>query len=360
MIKFQAIIQPGNEKFVHHMILYECTEVEKEKFAHHLDEEYTECYTEDNLPKFPFCLTLTYGWAVGGDDFVLPNMTGFPLNIPEVKWFLLEIHYDNPGLEKGVVDNSGFRITYTPKLRKYDAAILGVGNLWYPCMFVPPEQDNFIVSGHGHPSCLNQRIPPEGIKVFAALLHSHVIGKKITLRHFRGDEELPPLARDLNYDFNYQEFRISVKERILLPNDHLILECIYDSSRRTKPTFGGLSTREEMCLTFLAYYPRLSISFVTSCPSPFRVVKRLGVKEMSDDDRFVISPLTGKNESYFDFLNSYPWDNSSANSVQEAMRYSPQLNVCSDRGGKGILSFTLSRYPSVRKIYQERNECDKN
>ncbi|XP_023210778.1 DBH-like monooxygenase protein 1, partial [Centruroides sculpturatus] len=304
IIHFNTVIEPGNEKIVHHMILYECTNVETEKIAPYLNEEYTECYTKDNLPKFPFCFTLTYGWAIGGESFIFPDQVGLPLGIPEVKWLLLETHYDNPSLKRGIVDNSGFRITYTPKLRKHDAAVLAIGNLWYPCMFIPPKQKEYIVAGHAHPSCLRQRLPPEGIKIFGFLLHTHLLGKKVIVRHFRNGEELIPLAKDLNYDFNYQ---------------------------------GGLSTRKEMCLAFFAYYPRLKISFLASCPSPFNVMKRLGVKEMSDDDRFVISPSTGKNQSYYEFLNTYPWDYQSVNSVQNAMRYGPQLNICADRGGKGIL-----------------------
>ncbi|XP_067141855.1 DBH-like monooxygenase protein 1 [Centruroides vittatus] len=237
IIHFSTVIEPGNEKFVHHMILYECTGVETEKIAPYLNEEYTECYTKDNLPKFPFCFTLTYGWAVGGDTFIFPDQVGLPLGIPEVKWLLLETHYDNPSLKRGIVDNSGFRITYTPKLRKHDAAVLAVGNLWYPCVFIPPKQKEYIVAGHAHPSCLRQRVPPEGIKMYAFLLHSHLIGKKLKVRHFRNGEELLPLARDLNYDFDFQQFKYLPEERTVLPSDHLVVECTYDSSRRAKVTF---------------------------------------------------------------------------------------------------------------------------
>ncbi|XP_067141857.1 DBH-like monooxygenase protein 1 homolog [Centruroides vittatus] len=359
VVKLEAIIEPGNEKIVHHMILHECTGVETDRIAPYLNEEYTECYTEENVRKFSFCFNIIGGWAVGGESFIYPDQAGLPLGIPEVKWFLLEIHYDNPSLKRGIVDNSGFRITYTPKLRKHDAAVLAVGNLWYPCVFIPPKQKEYIVAGHAHPSCLRLQVPPEGIKIYSFLLHSHVIGKQIIVRHFRNREELLPLARDLNYDFNFQQFKYLFEERTVLPNDQLVVECVYDSSKRDKVTFGGLSTKEEMCLAFFGYYPKINISVLFTCPSPYNIVKRLGVKEMSDDDRFVISPSTGKNQSYYEFLNTYPWDYQSVNSVQNAMRYGPQLNFCPGSGNI-LTSLVLARYPRVQKIHKQTYKCKSN
>ncbi|XP_067141859.1 DBH-like monooxygenase protein 1 homolog [Centruroides vittatus] len=287
----------------------------------------------------------------------LPKNVGFPIGLPNLVWYLLEVHYDNPGLEKGVVDSSGLRITYTSRLREHDSGTLTIGSLWYPCMFVPPKQEEFTISGHAHPSCLRQRFPPEGIKVYATLLHSHIIGKTITVRHFRGNRELEPLSRDRNYDFNYQEYRTLPRERTVLPTDHLIVECVYDSSERSTPTYGGVSTKEEMCVAFLGYYPRLNMSGALSCPSPSNVLKAIGINEVSSDERFVVSPLTGKNESYFSFLDSYPWDKRSIKAVQRSMKFSPHITICFDRGGKAIINPILARYPRIRHFYTDKNTC---
>lgn len=51
------------------------------------------------------------------------------------------------------------------------------------------------------------------MKVFAVLLHSHLIGKKMSARHIRGDTEMEPLAEDLNFDFDYQDLRTLSEER---------------------------------------------------------------------------------------------------------------------------------------------------
>jgi len=56
--------------------------------------------------------------------------------------------------------------------------------------------------------------------VFAVMLHTHLIGSALRVRHFRGDEELLLLAKDEHYDFNFQETRhlpheVAVKKVVL-------------------------------------------------------------------------------------------------------------------------------------------------
>ncbi|XP_023242131.1 proteoglycan 4-like [Centruroides sculpturatus] len=154
-----------------------------------------------------------------------------------------------------------------------------------------------------------------------------------------------------------KEYRRFPEERLLLPNDHVIVECTYDSSKKNHTTFGGLSTHEEMCLAFLSYYPKQNISAATSCPIPSNVLKSIGVEKLSEDEKSVVSPLTGKNESYYDFLDSYSWDEISVNQIQKAMMYGPHINFCLDTNGKGIKNYILSRYPKVKRSYKEPDIC---
>lgn len=58
---------------------------------------------------------------------------------------------------------------------------------------------------------------PSGIHVFAVLLHAHLAGRGIRLRHFRKGEEMKLLAYDDNFDFNFQEFQYLKEERTILP-----------------------------------------------------------------------------------------------------------------------------------------------
>ena len=66
---------------------------------------------------------------------MFPYHVGQPIGGEErAGYFLLQIHYDNPDMDTGVVDNSGLSILYTDKLREHDVfnVNLGVGvNILY-------------------------------------------------------------------------------------------------------------------------------------------------------------------------------------------------------------------------------------
>ena len=67
--------------------------------------------------------------------------------------------------------------------------------------------------------------PQGGIRVFANLLHTHLLGVSITLHHLRasdqcrsgsGIEELKPIDANPIYDFNFQE-TVHVNEVVIRP-----------------------------------------------------------------------------------------------------------------------------------------------
>lgn len=84
---------------------------------------------------------------------------------------------------------------------------------------------------------LVQMFPDQGIKVISVVLHSHVAGKRLRLRHIRQGHELARIAEDDHYDFNYQQTRVLPQEVLIKPGDELITECVYQTPNRTEPTF---------------------------------------------------------------------------------------------------------------------------
>ena len=84
---------------------------------------------------------------------------------------------------------------------------------------------------------LFQMFPQTGIKLVSVVLHSHLAGKKLRLRHIRNGQELPRVAEDDHYDFNYQQARVLSQEVSVLPGDELVTECVYQTPNRTEPTF---------------------------------------------------------------------------------------------------------------------------
>jgi hypothetical protein len=91
-----------------------------------------------------------------------------------------------------------------------------------------------------------QTLPQTGIKLVSVVLHSHLAGKKIRVRHIREGRELPRIAEDNNYDFSYQQSRILPHEVAVLPGDELVTECVYQTPNRTEPTFVS-----RMAFTFM-------------------------------------------------------------------------------------------------------------
>jgi hypothetical protein len=91
-------------------------------------------------------------------------------------------------------------------------------------------------------------------------------GHGLVLKQYRnGAEVTPPIDQDLHYDFNFQQIR-TIPSRKIYPGDKLELTCKYRTQNRNSTVFGGLGTYQEMCLTFLFYYPRSPVTYCTSSP----------------------------------------------------------------------------------------------
>ncbi|KAL0967362.1 hypothetical protein UPYG_G00251280 [Umbra pygmaea] len=280
IIRIEPLIQRGHENLVHHILLYQCDSRlnERELYFGH------ECYHPNMPDSFLTCETIVFAWAIGGEGFTYPPHVGLsigtstdPVNV------LMEIHYDNPFLQQGMVDSSGLRLFYTPELRQYDAGVLEIG-VWVSLYhMLPPGMPEYVSEGHCTRECLQESLGqemPGGVRVFAVLMHAHLAGRALRTRHFRKQEELQPLSHDEGFDFNFQEFQLLKEERLLLPSDNLITECKYNTKGRKSMTWGGLSTRDEMCLSYLLYYPRVNLARCESLPEITGQLKFIGVKEI--------------------------------------------------------------------------------
>ncbi|KAJ9595614.1 hypothetical protein L9F63_013190, partial [Diploptera punctata] len=220
-----------------------------------------------------------------------PRDVGYPLNSEAgSRYLMMETHYSIPPLEVDMSDSSGIRVYYTESLRDNDAGVLSVGLDPNWRHIIPPGQPHVVSEGHCISTCTQHAVPPTGINMFAATLLTHLIGRKVRLRQIRNGVELPPIAADSNYDPNYQEFRQLVKPVQVHKGDHLIAECVYNSVGRSTITLGGLTSREEMCLVFGYYYPRMDLSLCHSLPSLPTVLHSLGIQELwpNDSSRIVL------------------------------------------------------------------------
>ncbi|XP_026481393.1 MOXD1 homolog 2-like [Ctenocephalides felis] len=305
--------------------------------------------------------------------FYLPQEAGYPIDPSSNRFYLMETHYNNPfyssmeqmssisGTGATMVDSSGLRLYYTPILRKHDAGVLSVGMEPNWRHIIPPAQKAVISEAHCVSDCTKRALPQNGISVFAVIMRTHMIGRRVRLRQIRRGTEQPPISADGNLDFDYQEYRRLGSPVRVLPGDHLIAECTYDSSERAAITLGGLTTREETCLVFALYYPRQKE--LTSChslPSLPTVLHSLGIQELhsgSNPIRIARPPeLAGMTlESR---LVSYDWENQ-LDSFQEATRRGSFKPLCWT-SKPSLLPGTEnleSHYPNITRPYIAPDSC---
>ncbi|XP_065314626.1 dopamine beta-hydroxylase-like [Gordionus sp. m RMFG-2023] len=256
IIKYQSKISKETENVVHHLMLFHC---QIPKFI--IPDFYEGPSDTPNEPKlYKKCKKVIVAWAMGAQPFIFPQEAGLTLGGSDQSLYVvLEAHFNNPNNYDGILDSSGFSIYLTSKLRKYDTGFLEIGYEYSPKLMIPPGQEKFLVHGYCVPECTNGGIPTSGITVFANQFHTHLLGKKIIARIIRNGVEIGELNRDNHYSPHAQEIRLLPKIVTLYPGDQLIVTCFYDSSMKKIITNGGLATTDEMCITYLFYYPRVNL-----------------------------------------------------------------------------------------------------
>ncbi|KAG5898697.1 hypothetical protein JTB14_030647 [Gonioctena quinquepunctata] len=299
IVGFEPLIGRDHSNMVHHMIMHECELDSTDDLA--VWEAFSKengrlCYA--NMPPlWDKCLTPLVAWAVGSKGENFPNHVGLPLADKKNSFYMLEVHFDNPTM-KSASSTSGLRLHYTSELRENEGGILITGVAPSTLHFIPPYQAEYKTAGYCSIDCTKEVIPKDGINVVSVMLHSHLAARKLRLRHIRAMKELSPLAEDNRYDFDYQQSRPLSQDTPILPGDGLITECTYSTLGRDKPTLGGYSTKDEMCLAFVLHYPRTQLSGCYSIPPVKYFFETLGIKEFYGKDMNNIEKalLEGKTE----------------------------------------------------------------
>ncbi|XP_062324362.1 DBH-like monooxygenase protein 1 homolog [Osmerus eperlanus] len=329
----QPMIQPGHENLVHHILLYQCdSNLSEEELEHG-----HECYHPNMPDSFNTCQAIFFAWAIGGEGFTYPPHVGLSIGTAtDPVYVLMETHYDNPGLLSGLQDSSGLRFYHSATLREFDAGVLETG-MWVSLYhMLPPGMEDYTSQGHCTNQCLQEALGeemPGGVRVFAVLMHAHLAGRAITTRHFRDNQELPPLSHDAEFDFNFQEFQLLEEETPVLPTDSLITECKYNTAGRRNVTWGGLSTREEMCLSYLLYYPRVNLSRCESLPLIMGQLNFIGVRDIQPTWPFLVkSPKRYSNMTVTAALETFRWTRRRGQAFNQLVLQLPINIRCSKLG----------------------------
>lgn len=358
-------------KFVHHMLIYECPLITSNNIAQ-LNSMSGECASSG----FPVAgcrgAKVLAGWAIGGQDFYYPRDVAYRTGLSfSDEYAVLEIHYDNPNELKGFVDSSGIQFSYTRQAPKHLAGVITLGHHVASNMVIPPGQEQYSIGGVCSGMCTNQFLQDQPITLFGALLHTHLAGKTVELRHFReteecgGTQELEPIEQNLNYDVDYQQVNLFPKQTEVEPGDSLVVYCRYNTVGREIVTLGGEGTLDEMCLTFLFYYPRRDLTFCTSLPVPSTAYAPLQNILMGEDygllqEKFLNFGVT-QSQNITSLLEPVQWTRELSCDLQESTMTNNVIQICLD-DFRSFDPASLSQVglPDVKCPYKSPSlsECD--
>ncbi|XP_021961495.1 DBH-like monooxygenase protein 2 homolog [Folsomia candida] len=315
-----------------------------------------------------FCQEYLYVWAKGGKKMTFPPNTGYPIGEEEETdreyFYMLEVHYDNPDEIAGLRFETGVSFYYTNEIREHDAGLLMVGHQVNQALTVPPNTTSFVTVGHCASSCTQEKLPQDGIKVFNSLLHSHLSGRKLKLRHFRGTEELPWLDYDDHYDFDFQQNKHLNSEIVVFPGDHMTYECTYDSSwRKGQVVIGDLSTRDEMCEAFMWYYPKINVDICSSSYNVEQSLADLGitnytyVDKVGQPDIYIIEPANLRGDYEDSLANKFVWTEEFKREMENKRRNSLHDGQCFGLKDMEAPAEFRVGYPEISKIYEPEDIC---
>ena len=266
IVAIEPLIQEANAPHVHHIVVHRC------KAGKFFDDHVkpvacTPDRADDPLDMHSHggdsptgssggaCEGLVYVWAAGADLFVSPEDAGIPYGAGENSHFIVEIHYDNPERIPGIVDSSGFRIHWTENLRKHDAATLTVGDgIVSDGTSIPARSPD----DHRQYTCPEECTSrfTDDIHVFGTAPHMHYTGRTIWTTVTRGGKYYSDLDRKEYWNNGFQKAIYRDKTFTIKPGDRLTTHCVFDTRRMGRPVSFGSTTKDEMCMDFIFYYPR--------------------------------------------------------------------------------------------------------
>lgn len=217
-------------------------------------------------------MDLIHPWEAGSPQtFELPQEAGIPLGKDDgYRAFRVEVHYHNPRRESGLVDKSGVRLYYSVSKRPHVAGLMLLGDYMlklrgsYTVGRSAREKFNTTnASGMKHsfycpPSCfskdrLGARIDSNAsssnnVTVFREVLHMHQSGERMTNIRLDANGSIVQASEANRFDFSRGAGYAS---RVDLPYQ-ISTTCYF----LTRDVVWGSSSDQEMCQSFLWYYPK--------------------------------------------------------------------------------------------------------
>jgi hypothetical protein len=197
--------------------------------------------------------TVDYTWTGERPTEWTPQQVGYPIGGPEnggKARFLWQVHFEGATTYTG-----GFNAYITKNLRKYDAGNFEQGDV--KGISIPAMSTATHVATCTPDMTTQKLVHP--IYVYASMLHAHLTIKHIKAELKRGGQTIFTFGdQEVSgfLGFFDQSFKPHTPCIEILPGDELVTTCDYNNTFPFE-VVGGEATNQEMCTTFMQYYPRL-------------------------------------------------------------------------------------------------------
>jgi hypothetical protein len=259
-------IVPGNDKIVHHVLVY-------------VDDEGTSADLAGPDGSFP-CSggtiegALLGAWAPGAVPLRTPEDVG--MRVPAGSRLVLNVHYHPTGLGPEVDDSTSLQLDWMDETPTFRGEIALVGNSDDPDILLPGDGDEgggpefrIPAGASGHVEEMVFEVPDDipYVRVWSVAAHMHYVGRSMALRfeYENGNEEC--MLNAPNYSFEWQRlysYDGALDEMPLIgAGDKVRVHCLYDNSMNNPyvvdalaeqgldapvDVYLGEETLDEMCL----------------------------------------------------------------------------------------------------------------
>lgn len=243
ILGFEFHIDKDSLKYVHHIVVYgHIMEINQ-------DENEDACIPWSKVPAMT--------WAPGDDFYYFPEGGGLQVgNVPgSFNAFTIEYHFDNIDRDENIIDNgSGVQLFYTNQPVEMEIGMIAVGDPSVNLIGEPVGNGKTMHTFTCSSSCSGQSFQDDEVTIIYEGHHMHQVGKRMTNELFRGDTLVNRAVVDF-WDFDQNGVsQVQQQPYKMKKGDYYRTTCYYESD--DEDTKFGLESQDEMCMTFLYYYPK--------------------------------------------------------------------------------------------------------
>jgi hypothetical protein len=228
--------KPGEERMVHHMLLYVLPDDKVEREVERLDESedgpgYT-CFGSARVDG----VSVVAAWSPGASPTRSPEGTG--LRIPAGRKFVVQVHYN---MANGVFeDHTTIDLQLVDRVERR-AEIIPIPHFG---LSLDPRQKHVVSEA------ILDFNRPAPFTIYATNPHMHLLGRTMDSHVLHGQEETC-IVKVTDWNYHWQGFYQYEMPIAVQQGDKVRIRCGYDTTASTQTVVWGDRTQDEMCLNIL-------------------------------------------------------------------------------------------------------------